>query len=197
MFSYIRRKAMTMTENGVEAKDASTNPMVALVEQGQSIWLDYITRTLVRGGELKRMIEEEGLRGMTSNPTIFEKAISAGHDYDDQIQQLIQEGKGKDAAAIFEALAVKDIQDACDLFRPLYDRTNGQDGFVSIEVSPGLARDTEGTIVEAHRLWESVNRPNVMVKVPGTAEGAPAIERLLRDGLNINITLLFSLRNHE
>jgi transaldolase len=169
--------------------------LVALVAQGQSIWLDFITRELVRGGELKRLIEEDGLRGMTSNPTIFEKAIAAGSDYDAQVHELVE--GGHDAAAVFDALSVRDIQDACDLFRPLYESTQGGDGFVSIEVTPLLARDTEGTLAEARRLWKMVNRPNVMVKVPGTAEGAPAVERLLAEGLNINITLLFSLANHE
>lgn len=186
---------MVRTANAVEAKGAAQNKLVALVDQGQSIWLDYITRELVRGGELQRMIEEDGLRGMTSNPTIFEKAISAGHDYDDQMKTLVNQGK--DAGAIFEALAVKDIQDACDLFRPVYDRTNGVDGMVSIEVSPHLAHDTDGSIAEARRLWDAVNRPNLMVKIPGTDAGAPAIEQLLSEGLNINITLLFSLKNHE
>jgi transaldolase len=172
-----------------------TGKLFELAEQGQSVWLDFITRDLIRSGDLKRQIEEDGLRGMTSNPTIFQNAISKGSDYDEQIAELIAEGK--DAGAIFEAVAIKDIQDACDLYRPLYDSTDGRDGMVSIEVSPTLARDTEGTIVEARRLWKMVNRPNVMVKVPGTDEGVPAIRTLLAEGLNINITLLFSLRNHE
>jgi transaldolase len=132
---------------------------------------------------------------MTSNPTIFQKAISEGNAYDEQVGELVSQRKS--ATEIFEAVAIKDIQDACDVFRPLYDSTDGQDGFVSIEVSPLLARDTAGTIEEARRLWKTVNRPNVMVKVPGTAEGAPAIETLLGEGLNVNITLLFSLANHE
>jgi len=179
----------------VEGKVGAQSRLAALLEEGQSVWLDFITRDLVRGGELARMIEQDGLRGMTSNPTIFQKAISEGGAYDAQIGELIAQGKS--AGEIFEAVAIKDIQDACDLFRPLYDRTEGRDGFVSIEVSPLLARDTAGTIEEARRLWKTVNRPNVMVKVPGTAEGAPAIETLLGEGLNINITLLFSLANHE
>jgi transaldolase len=174
---------------------APDKPLAALAAQGQSVWLDFITRDLVRNGELQRMIEQDGLRGMTSNPTIFQKAIADGHDYDEQTKKLIQQGK--DASQIFEALAIKDIQDACDLFRPLYDRTEGLDGYVSIEVSPKLARDTQGTIDEARRLWREVNRPNVMVKVPGAIEGAPAVKQLLTEGLNINITLLFSLKNHE
>ena len=183
------------TANAVEAKDAPVNPLVALVAQGQSIWLDYITRDLVRGGELARLITDDGLRGMTSNPTIFQKAIAGGTSYDEQIQELADQGNA--AAEIFEALAVRDIQDACDLFRPLYDRTNGQDGYVSIEVSPGLAHNTEGTLVEARRLWQAVARPNVMIKVPGTDAGVPAIACLLREGLNVNVTLLFSQQHHE
>ncbi len=142
------------TANAVTAQDAAHNPLVALVAEGQSIWLDYITRELVRGGELKRMIEHDGLRGMTSNPTIFHKAITAGHDYDDQIDELL--GQGNDADAIFEALAVRDIRDACDIFRPLYDQTNGADGYVSIEVAPRLAHDTQGTLLAARRLWQQL-----------------------------------------
>jgi transaldolase len=183
------------TTNAVEAKDAPENRLVALLAQGQSIWLDYITRDLVRGGELAGLITEDGLRGMTSNPTIFQKAIAAGNSYDDQLQELARQGAA--AAAIFEALAVRDIQEACDLFRPIYDLTNGQDGYVSIEVSPSLAHNTEGTLVEARRLWQAVARPNVMIKVPGTDAGVPAIARLLREGLNVNVTLLFSLHHHE
>ncbi len=166
-----------------------------LLGAGQSVWLDFITRNLVRKGELRRMIEQDGLRGMTSNPTIFQKAIAEGDAYDEQIKELV--GAGHDATAIFVAVAIKDIQDACDLFRPLYDRTEGGDGLVSIEVSPLLARDTAGTIAEARRLWATVDRPNVMIKVPGTAEGAPAVETLLGEGINVNVTLLFSLANHE
>ena len=169
--------------------------MAALLEQGQSVWLDYITRDLVRKGELKREIEEFGLRGMTSNPTIFQKAISEGHAYDEQVAGLMRQGAS--ATVVFEAVAIKDIQDACDLFRPLYDSTNGGDGFVSIEVSPLLALDTQGTIEEARRLWASVDRPNVMIKVPGTVAGPPAIKTLLTEGMNVNVTLLFSLESHE
>lgn len=183
------------TTNAVTAQDAPQNPLVALVAEGQSIWLDYLTRELVRGGELKRMIEQDGLRGMTSNPSIFQKAMTAGHAYDEQIDELLAQGKA--AAVLFEALAVRDIRDACDVFRPLYDQTNGADGYVSIEVAPGLARDTEGTLAEARRLWQTIDRPNVMIKVPGTTEGTQAVTQLLRDGINVNITLLFSFHNHE
>jgi len=181
--------------NAVAAAGAPENPLVALVALGQSIWLDYITRDLVRGGELRRLIEQDGLRGMTSNPTIFQKAIGGGSAYDAQIAALLSEGK--EAGAIFEALAVQDIQEACDLFRPLYDRTRGADGFVSIEVSPHLSHNTEGTLVEARRLWRAVDRPNVMIKVPGTEAGIPAVRQLLADGLNVNITLLFARERHE
>ena len=167
----------------------------ALLAEGQSLWLDFITRDLVHGGELQRLIDEDGIRGETSNPTIFGKAVAMGTAYDRQIDELA--ARGYDAEAIFEALAISDIQDACDLFRPLYEQTDGRDGFVSIEVSPGRAHDTAATVVEARRLWQSVARPNVMIKVPGTSEGAPAVEQLLLEGININITLLFSLRNHE
>jgi transaldolase len=183
------------TANAAQAKDAPRNPLVALVALGQSVWLDYITRDLVRGGGLRELIERDGIRGMTSNPTIFQKAIAAGQAYDQQISELI--GQGRDAGAIFEALAVRDIQDACDLFRPLYDETGGADGYVSIEVAPRLAHDGPATEAEARRLWQAVGRPNVMIKVPGTSEGAQAIAPLLRDGINVNVTLLFSLASHE
>ncbi len=183
------------TTNTSGAQQTQTNPPAALLEAGQSIWLDYITRSLVRSGELQQMIEQDGVRGMTSNPTIFEKAISDSSDYDEQIQTLAQEGH--DASTIFEKLEITDIQAACDRFLPLYERTNGQDGFVSIEVAPDLAHNTDATISEARRLWQAVDRPNLMVKVPGTKAGIPAVEQLLREGLNINVTLLFSIENHE
>jgi len=191
----MRDDIMKNTTNTFEGRDATRNPLHALLDQGQSLWLDHITRDLVRGGELQRLIDEDGLRGQTSNPTIFQEAIAAGTAYDDQIAELAR--AGHDARAIFEALAVTDIQDACDLFRPLYERTNGADGFVSIEVSPHLAHDNQGTIAEARRLWQAVARPNLLVKTPGTAAGAPVVEQLLREGINVNITLLFALRNHE
>ena len=183
------------TANAAAAKDAPVNPLVALVALGQSIWLDYITRDLIRGGELRRLIEQDGLRGMTSNPTIFQQAIGGGAAYDTQIEELL--GQGKDAGAIFEALAVQDIQEACDLFRPLYDRTSAADGYVSLEVSPHLAHDTAGTLEEARRLWGLVERPNVMIKVPGTDAGIAAVGELLAEGLNVNITLLFARERHE
>ena len=182
------------TANAVDAQDAPVNPLVALVAQGQSIWLDFITRNLVRDGTLKRLIEVDGLRGMTSNPTIFQKAIAEGHAYDEQLELLV--GEGKDAREIFTALAVTDIRDACDLFRPVYEDSDGLDGYVSIEVSPGVAHDTAATLSEARHLWAAVGRPNVMIKVPGTDDATPAIKQLLSEGINVNITLLFSLEKH-
>jgi len=178
-----------------ELPATKTGKLFELADQGQSVWLDFITRDLVRSGELERQIKEDGLRGMTSNPTIFQGAISKGNAYDEQIAGLIAEGK--DASEIFEAVAVKDIQDACDLFRPLYDSVDGHDGLVSIEVSPTLARDTAATLADARRLWKAVDRPNVMIKVPGTDEGVAAIKTLLSEGVNVNITLLFSLESHK
>ncbi|HEY7612145.1 MAG TPA: transaldolase [Gemmatimonadales bacterium] len=167
--------------------------MPALLELGQSIWLDYLRRGMIRSGELAGLIEA-GLRGMTSNPTIFEQGITGGGDYDEALTRLARSDRSD--AEIFEAIAVEDVRGAADLFRPVYDQTDGGDGFVSIEVSPGLARDTGGSIGEAERLWRAVDRPNVMIKIPGTAEGWPAIERCLAAGININITLLFSVEHY-
>jgi transaldolase len=169
--------------------------VAALTELGQSIWQDDINRQQLTSGDLRRSIEEIGIRGLTSNPTIFEKAISASDAYDDQITTLLREGKT--ALEIFEAVEVQDIRDACDLFRPLYEATHGGDGFCSIEVSPDAARDPNSTRAQVRRLWETVNRPNLLVKIPGTAEGAPVIEEMLEEGKNINITLLFSLNSYE
>lgn len=168
--------------------------MPALLELGQSIWLDYLRRGMLRSGELAGLIAA-GLRGMTSNPTIFEQAIGGSPDYDDTLERVA--GPGRSDAEIFETIAVEDVGAAADLFRPVYDRSNGGDGFVSIEVSPGLARDTRGTIAEAERLWRALDRPNVMIKIPGTREGWPAIERCLTNGININITLLFSVEHYR
>jgi transaldolase/glucose-6-phosphate isomerase len=167
------------------------NPLQELHDAGQSIWLDYIRRDLLTSGELKRMIDEDAITGMTSNPTIFEKAISGSADYDAQIQDLAEERA--DAPHVFEVLATTDIRMAADILRPVYDRTDGADGFVSIEVSPEAANDTQASIDEAKLLWKDVDRPNLMVKIPGTREGAPAVEELLAAGLNINITLLFAV----
>jgi transaldolase len=171
------------------------NPLLALQDYGQSFWLDFIRRKALQSGEVGQLVERDGLRGMTANPTIFEQAISAGDDYDDTIERLIRENA--EPTAIFDELAAEDIRSACDLFRPVYETTGGADGFVSLEVFPSLAHDTNGTIQEAHRLWQMVDRPNLMIKVPGTAAGVPAVEQLLADGLNINITLLFSLQSYE
>jgi transaldolase len=167
--------------------------MPALLELGQSIWLDYLRRGMLGSGELAGLIAA-GLRGMTSNPTIFEQAIGGSTDYDDALARVA--GSSRSDADVFEAISVEDVRGAADLFRPVYDRSNGGDGFVSLEVSPGLARDTRGTIAEAERLWRAVDRPNVMIKIPGTQEGWPAIERCLTNGININITLLFSVEHY-
>ncbi|MDQ3514847.1 MAG: transaldolase [Chloroflexota bacterium] len=171
------------------------SPIHVLHDHGQSVWLDDISRTMLTSGELQRQVDEVGIRGVTSNPTIFEKAIAAGDAYDDAVMALLKAGKS--AGDIFEAVEVEDIRDACDVFRPLYDESNGADGYVSIEVSPVFARDGEGTLTEARRLWASVDRPNLMVKIPGTAEGVPAVRQALIDGLNVNVTLLFSIENYE
>ena len=172
------------------------NHLKQLTRFGQSIWLDYIRRDLIASGELKRLIEQDGLGGMTSNPSIFEKAIAAGGEYADQLAELRQD-KSLDAKAIYERLAIRDIQDAADVLRPVYDRTRKRDGYVSLEVAPFLANETQPTIEEARRLWKAVGRPNIMIKVPGTAAGLPAIETLLGEGINVNITLLFSQDVYE
>jgi transaldolase / glucose-6-phosphate isomerase len=169
----------------------ATNPLKDLLKYGQSVWLDYIRRNLLTSGELKRLIEEDGLRGMTSNPAIFEKAIADSTDYNDILQSL-QTRTDLDAKARYEILAIRDIQDAADALRPVYDSSKRRDGYVSLEVSPYLARDTHGTLEEARRLWKTVNRENVMIKVPGTAQGIPAFQQLISEGININVTLLFS-----
>ncbi len=172
----------------------SENPLLKLPELGQSLWIDLIRRGMF-ARELPRMIEEDGLRGVTSNPAIFEKAIAGSHDYDEAIRSLALEGKG--VAAIYEALVVWDIRRAADLFRPVYDRLDARDGFVCLEVSPHLAHDTEGTIAEARRLWNALGHPNVMIKVPATPEGLPAITRLTAEGINVNVTLLFGLSRYR
>lgn len=171
------------------------NPLHGLQAHGQSVWLDDLDRTLVRGGDLEQLIAADGLRGMTSNPTIFQQAIAGSDAYDEQIRVLTRAGHA--AETIFEALAVRDIQDACDAFLPVYDRTEGQDGLVSLEVAPELAYDSEATLVAARRLWNAVDRPNLLIKVPGTAAGAAAVRQLLIEGINVNVTLLFALHNYE
>jgi transaldolase / glucose-6-phosphate isomerase len=169
----------------------ATNPLKDLLKYGQSVWLDYIRRDLLTSGELKRLIEEDGLRGMTSNPSIFEKAIADSTLYSDILQSL-RTRTDLDAKGRYEILAIRDIQDAADILRPVYQDSKRRDGYVSLEVSPYLARDTEGTLAEARRLWKTVGRENVMIKVPGTAEGIPAFQQLISEGININVTLLFS-----
>src|ERR1051325_3042183 len=166
------------------------NPLVELAKVGQSVWYDQMERRLLTTGRLKQMIADDDLRGLTSNPTIFEKAIAGSDDYDQQLRQLA--GANKSAVEIFDELALDDIGKAADVFRSVYDRCGGDDGFVSIEVSPLLARDTPGTVAEAKRLFGRLDRPNVMVKIPATAEGLPAIEESIASGININITLIFS-----
>jgi len=171
------------------------NPLRRLRELGQSVWYDYIRRDLITTGRLEKLIREDALAGMTSNPTIFQKAIAETDLYDEDIRRLA--GEGKSTAEIFEGLAVADIQSAADAFRPVFDASGGDDGFVSIEVAPQLARDTERTIAEARRLWRECGRDNVMVKIPATAEGVPAIRKCLAEGININITLLFSVDRYR
>lgn len=171
------------------------NPLKRIRELGQSIWLDYIRRDLIASGGLRRLIEEDGLGGMTSNPAIFEKAILESHDYDEAIRLLASQGKGP--KEIYEGLSQRDVQSAADEFRPLYDRTDGGDGYVSLEVDPHLAHDTEGTVAEARRLWKALNRPNVFIKIPATAEGLPAIRQTISEGININVTLLFGLPRYR
>jgi len=174
---------------------SAPNPLKRLSELGQSVWYDYIRRDLMVSGELARLIREDGLAGMTSNPTIFQKAIAETELYDEDVRRAGDEGK--EPFAIFEKLAVDDVCRAADLFRPVFDAAGGADGFVSIEVGPRLANDTEGSIREARRLWAACDRPNVMVKIPGTAAGVPAIRQCLAEGININITLLFSVSRHR
>ncbi len=173
----------------------ATNPLVRLGELGQSPWYDFITRQLVASGELARLIREDGLKGLTSNPTIFEKAVKSSPDYDDDIRRLAEAGKSP--AEIFEAIAVDDVRAACDAFRPVHEATGGVDGLVSLEVNPELAHDADGTVAEAERLWQAIDRPNAMIKIPGTVQGLRAIERCIAAGLNVNVTLLFEVARYE
>jgi transaldolase len=171
------------------------NPLIELQAYGQSFWYDNIRRKFLHDGSIQSLIDDDGLQGMTSNPSIFENAIGNSDDYDDQIAGLI--GKGDTPAAVYEALALVDIRAACDMFADLYESSKGGDGFVSLEVSPHLANNEAETIAEARRLYGAVNRPNVMIKVPATAEGIPAIAELIGDGINVNITLMFSMAHYE
>jgi transaldolase/glucose-6-phosphate isomerase len=167
------------------------NPLLELEQHGQSIWLDFISRNLLDSGELQNLITNDNLKGITSNPSIFEKAIAQSNDYDQAINNWAQ--TCEDAHALYEKLAIKDIQDAADILSPVYKKTNGLDGYVSLEVSPHLALDTAKTIIEAQHLWKEVNRPNLMIKVPGTPQGMGAIKALTSAGINVNVTLLFSV----
>ena len=171
------------------------NPLRALSDYSQSVWLDYISRRLLISGELKRLIEEDGIRGVTSNPSIFEKAIAGGTDYEDILGTV--NARGLDANTLYERIAVRDIRDAADTLRPAYENAQRRDGYVSLEVSPKLARDTQPTIEQARRLWQAVDRPNLMIKVPATAEGVPAVQQLIAEGINVNVTLLFSQAMYE
>jgi len=172
-----------------------TNPLLQLKDYGQSVWYDNIDRAQLVSGQFKQMLEEDGLQGVTANPTIFQKSISAGHAYDEQMQQLISQGKSTNE--IYEDLVIKDIQTVADLLRPIYDSTEGKDGYVSLEVSPELANDTDGTIAEAARFWQLVKRPNLMIKIPATPAGIPAIRKTLSNGINVNVTLIFSIESYR
>jgi transaldolase / glucose-6-phosphate isomerase len=171
------------------------NPLLELSAYGQSVWLDQMRRSLLTSGELKRLVEQDGLRGVTSNPTIFEKAIGGSADYDNEMRELA--AKGASVNEVYEKVIVEDIVAALDVLRPVYDQSDGRDGFVSLEVSPLLAHDTAATIAEAKSLFARVNRPNIMIKVPATPEGLPAIEELIAAGINVNITLIFAVKVYE
>jgi transaldolase len=172
------------------------NPLTGLKEIGQSVWLDNLSRKLIHSGELKRLIDEDGLSGITSNPTIFQKAISGSTDYDPSLRRMVDKGV-RDEKELFLGLAIEDVSEAADLLWPTYRSANGQDGFVSIEVSPDLAYDTPATISEARRLFSTLGKKNILVKVPGTKQGVPAIEQLTSEGVNVNVTLLFSTERYE
>src|SRR5947209_5013102 len=177
-----------------EATNVNAN-LKSLLEAGVSTWLDYLQRSLITGGELKRLIDEDSLRGNTSNPSIFEKAILGSNDYDDDLKQLA--GQGLSPQEVYEHLAIKDVQMACDVHRPTWEATHHQDGFVSLEVSADMAHDSEKSIAGARDFWQRVDRPNLMIKIPGTSEGLPAVEKCISEGININITLLFAVESYE
>ncbi|HZT38941.1 MAG TPA: bifunctional transaldolase/phosoglucose isomerase [Bryobacteraceae bacterium] len=181
--------------SSVITREHTKNPLKELSWFGQSVWLDYIRRSLITGGGLRRLIEEDGLRGVTSNPSIFEKAIADAAEYKDILDAA--EYRDYDAKALYELIAVRDVRDAADILRPVYDASGARDGYVSLEVSPALAHDTQGTLEEARRLWKAVDRPNLMIKVPGTAEGVPAVRQLISEGINVNVTLLFAQSAYE
>jgi transaldolase len=171
----------------------SANPLQGLHDAGQSVWLDFIERSMLHDGRLARLIDDDALVGMTSNPTIFEKALAEGDAYDAQVASA----SDLDPSALFELVETDDVRDACDAFAGVYERSSAKDGYVSIEVAPSRAFDAEATVEEARRLWRTVARPNVMVKVPGTVEGTPAIRRLIAEGINVNVTLLFAIEAHD
>lgn len=171
------------------------NSLLVLETFGQSVWLDYLRRQALDNGEIQGLITQDGVSGLTSNPSIFEKAIAGSHDYDSAIRAMALAGKSNEE--IYEALTIEDIQRAADLFRPIYDRLKGADGFVSLEVSPKLAHDTAGSLAEARHLWTAVNRPNLLIKIPGTREGLPVVQQLIGEGINVNITLLFGLPRYR
>jgi transaldolase len=171
------------------------NPLLGLKTLGQSLWMDYISRRMIDSGDLRQLIEKDGLCGVTSNPAIFNKAIAGSHDYDAAIEALALDGRGIDE--IYEAIAIEDVQKATDLLHSTYERLDGGDGFVSLEVNPHLAHDTRGTVAEARRLWAALDRPNVLIKVPATREGLPAIRQLIGEGVNVNVTLLFGLPRYR
>lgn len=174
----------------------SENPLKKLNTLGQSVWLDYLSREVMNSGKLRRLIDEDGLSGVTSNPTIFQKAISGSSDYDDSLRALLDKGV-RDEKELFLGIAFEDIARAADIMWPVYESTGGNDGFISLEVSPDLAYNTEATIEEAKRLFSEINKKNIMIKVPATREGLPAIEHLTREGVNVNVTLLFSVKRYE
>ncbi len=171
------------------------SPLKSLSDFGQSPWLDFIRRSFVQDGRLQRLIDEDGIKGVTSNPAIFEQAIAGSNDYDEAIMVLT--GEGLSAAEIYDVLSIEDVGAAADLFRGVYEETGGKDGYVSLEVSPHLARDTEGTVEDARRLWKALDRPNVMIKIPATVEGVPAIQQCISEGINVNVTLLFSVERYR
>ena len=179
-----------------DTENSRMNTIEQIAELGQSIWFDNISRGMIKKGTLASLVQQ-GLRGVTSNPTIFDKAISGSKDYDDQMKAMLDRTPDMPAVRIIEALMIKDIQDAADVLKPVYDRTSGGDGYVSIEVSPGIARDADATMEEVRRLWNTVQRRNLMVKIPATRQGLPAIEQMLSEGININITLLFAVERYR
>jgi transaldolase len=184
-------------KRNISPETMDSNPLVQLAACGQAFWLDYIRRDFLLSGRLNPLIGQDGLSGMTSNPTIFEKAISGSSAYDAQLHELLSQNPYARPESLYEKMAVKDIQMAADLFAPIYESSGKSDGFVSLEVSPGLADNTRATVNEARRLWREVSRPNVMIKVPATREGVPAVEELIAQGINVNITLMFNMAQYE